>query len=323
MLTPAVVPRKRYTEGESLRVLVIRSGVRQDAGTLALTVTSPSPYAKSANQQVKNAGYGAESERHLAPPKASQMQAELHGKFDLAIGSDSAAHHRKMLGWALRENGTFRDKTRADIDNPPARLAQKGIALVHVGMPTEPLVKNLTSLDPGDPLAPGQTVIHDTDNLWLPYLPDPLAQGISIAFPDAGQDRALAFPFGSEDFTVRYGGTWPEVQPFRLRLRGGKELDGRVAGRKIDFVLPPGETLQFRLASSLSPDDLDLLGVWRNLPASLSGDVDVKRAAADGLLWGLTPYEDVKLVHAVERPLMVPRAVRVVASRRVQPETRM
>ena len=139
MLTPAVVPRKRYTEGESLRVLVIRSGVRQDAGTLALTVTPPSPYAKSANKQVKNAGYGAESERHLAPPKASQMQAELHGKFDLAIGSDSAAHHRKMLGWALRENGTFRDKTRADIDNPPGRLAQKGIALVHVGMPTEPL----------------------------------------------------------------------------------------------------------------------------------------------------------------------------------------
>ena len=321
VLTPAVVPRKRYTEGESLRVLVIRSGVRQDAGTLALTVTSPSPYAKSANQQVKNAGYGAESERHLAPPKASQMQAELHGKFDLAIGSDSAAHHRKMLGWALRENGTFRDTTRADIDNPPARLPQKGIALVHVGMPTEPLVKNLASLDRGDPLAPGQTVIHDTDNLWLPYLPDPLARGISIAFPDAGQDRALAFPFASEDFTVRYGGTWPEVQPFRLRLRGGKELDGRVAGRKIDFVLPPGETLQFRLASSLSPDDLDLLGVWRNLPASLSGDVDVKRAAADGLLWGLTPYEDVKLVHAVERPLMV--RARCAWSRRGQPGPRM
>ena len=111
------------------------------------------------------------------------------------------------------------------------------------------------------------------------------------------------------------------MQPFRLRLRGGKELDGRVAGRKIDFVLPPGETLQFRLASSLSPDDLDLLGVWRNLPASLSGDVEVKRAAADGLLWGLTPYEDVKLVHAVERPLMVPRAVRVVASRPLPGDT--
>ena len=113
----------------------------------------------------------------------------------------------------------------------------------------------------------------------------------------------------------------PSCSQSRLRLRGGKELDGRVTGRKIDFVLPPGETLQFRLACSLSPDELDLLGVWRNLPASLSSDVDVKRAAADGLLYELTPYEDVKLVHAVERPLIV--RARWAWWRRGQPGPRM
>ena len=34
---------------------------------------------------------------------------------------------------------------------------------------------------------------------------------------------------------------------------------------------------------------------------------DVAEAAADGWLWGLTPFDDVVLVHAVPRPLEAPR----------------
>jgi hypothetical protein len=229
--SPVLVPRKRYTEGESLRVLVVRSGVVQNPATLALKVISPANYAAAANADVPAAGYDAINERHLAPPKISQMQSELHGMFDEAIGSTAASRHQKMLGWALRENGTFRDTTRADIDNPPERLAQPGIALVHVGTPTEALVEDLDDLPPGDPLAPGQTVVHDVDELALPYLPDPLARGISLAFPEAAQDRTIAFPFGSEVFTAAYPGSWPEIEPFRLKLTGGNELDGQLRGR--------------------------------------------------------------------------------------------
>jgi hypothetical protein len=312
--SPVLVPRTRYTEGESLGVLVIRSGVTQDPVTLELTVTPPDEYADEANLIVVDANYLPVNERHLAPPKVSQMTSELHGMFDLAIGSDKAANQRKMLGWALRENGTFRDSTRADIDSPPDRLPQPGIALVHVGTPTEEL-PDLEDLDPGEPLAPGQTVVHDVDELALPYLPDPLARGISLAFPEAAQDRSIPFPFGGEGFTAAYPGTWPEIEPFRLQLNGGPQLDGRLAGRVLELTLPPGDTQVLQLASSLRRDDLRLMGPWRSLPDTAQNDPDVAEAAADGLLWGLTPPIDVRLIHAVNRPLKVPRPIRLIPMR--------
>lgn len=308
---PVLVPRTRYTEGESLRELVIRSGITQDPETLALTITPPADYVASANLQVPEACYAAVNERHVAPPKASQLLAELHGMFDEAIGSGSAAARRRMLGWILRENGAFSDTTRADIDHPPARIDQEGIALVHVGTPTEPLVEDLAALKPGDPLAPGQTVVHDTDDLFLPYLPDPIARGISLSFPDAGRDRSIPFPFGAEDVVVEYSGAWPEIEPFRMVLQGGDTLDGSVAGRVVTFTLPAGSVQTIRLASSMHKDDLDLMGPWRSLPDAARNDPDVAAAAADGLLWGLSPYEDLRLVHAVDRPVGIPRPVRV------------
>jgi len=313
---PVLVPRKRYTEGESLRELVIRSGVVQDPETLELTVTPPADYAVRANQMLPVAGYADVNERHLAPPKASQMLAELHGMFDAAIGSDSPDQRRRMLGWTLRENGSFSDTTRADIEDPPHRLKQEGIALVHVGTPSEPLVEDLETLKPGDPLAPGQSIVHDVDELFLPYLPDPLAKGVSMSFPDAAQDRSIPFPFGTEDVTVEYRGTWPETEPFRLVLSGGNALGGSVNDRIINIVLPAGSVQTIRLASCMRRDDLGLMGVWASLPQVLHGDEDVASAAADGLLWGLTPSEEVRLVHAVDRPLGIPTPTRVVPLRR-------
>ena len=311
--SPALVPRRRYTEGESLRVLVIRSGVVQDSDTLALTVSEPAAYAATASAAIADIGYHGTSERHLAPPKISQMQAELHGMFDLAIGATSAASHTRMLGWALRENGTFQDLDRADIDHPPNRIPQPKVDIVHVGIPTTAL-KTLP-LDVGEAPAPGQTVIHDVDELGLPYLPDPMARGLSIVFTEAGQDRALPFPFGAEGFTAAYGGTWPEIEPFRLVLSGSAELDGRAEGRTVTIALPPGDIQTFRLASSLPRDHLDLLGAWRSLPPSVRDNPDVAEAAADGWLWGLSPFEDVMLVHAVNRPLEVPRPIRLLPMR--------
>jgi hypothetical protein len=316
--SPAVVPLRRYTEGESVRVLVVRSGVTQDPDTLEITVTSPDEYAAP----LGSFGYVAESERHLAPPKTSQVQAELHGMFDDAIGSTKAVDHQKLLGVALLENGSFLDLDIADIDNPPARIAQPGVGLeMQPGAPqAEPIT--LPLLGPDDPpapgkgynLPPGQYVVHDTPDLVLPYLPDPLARGVSFVFQEAGLDRAIPFPFGTEGFTARYRGKWPEIEPFRLVLGGG-ELAGKVAGRVITVSLPPGDFQRFRLASSLQQDDLDLFGPWRSLPQPVRDNKDVAEAAADGWLWGLTPFEDVVLVHAVPRPLEAPRPTKLLPVR--------
>ena len=131
-----------------------------------------------------------------------------------------------------------------------------------------------------------------------------------MVFPEAAQDRSITFPFGSEGFTAAYSGSWPEIEPLRLELTGGAQLDGQLKGRVLTLSLPPGDTQVLRLASSLTRDDLRLMGAWRSLPDAAQNDTDVAEAAADGLMWGLTPYDDVRLVHAVDRPLKVPRPIR-------------
>lgn len=314
--SPAIVPRHRYTEGESLRVLVVRSGVAQDPGTLALTVTDPETYAAAtqAAHPTLDLGYRGTTQRHLAPPKTSQMQAELHGKFDQAIGSTTAADQRKMLGWALREDGSFLDQDRADIDDPPNRITQPNVRLEHQPVTPHKDLKSLP-LAPGEAPAPGQYVVHDVDDLALPYLPDPLARGLSFVFAEAGLDRAIPFPFGTEGFTATYGGAWPEIESFRLVLDGGAELSGKVSGRVVTLTLPAGDQQRFRLASSLTRESLDLFGPWRSLPPSVRDNPDVAEAAADGWLWALTPFEDVLLIHAVPRPLEVPRPTKIVPLR--------
>ncbi len=322
---PAVVARRRFTEGESLRVLVVRSGVTQDLDTLAITVTPPEAYASevTAAHPALHLGYFASSDRHLAPPKTSQVQAELHGTFDDAIGSTDPADHQRLLGVALRENGSFLDLDVADIADPPQRTPQPGVRLEHgPGTPQADLV-TLPLLGPDDPPkagkgqhpAPGQYVVHDTDDLVVPYLPDPLAAGVSFVFEEAGLDRAIPFPFGTEGFTARFLGDWPEVKPFRLVLEGAAQLAGRVDGRVITMSLPAGDTQRFRLASSLDRSKLDWFGPWRSLPPAVHDDPDVAEAAADGWLWGLTPFEDVSLVHAVPRPLVAPRPTKLLPQR--------
>jgi hypothetical protein len=125
VLPPTVVPRHPYSTGESLLTLVVRSGVEAADGTV--TVTEPDAYAAAHPGQ----GWRATSERHLAPPKTSQLEAELHGRFDLAIGSPDTAKQRQALGIALRESGTLLDTTVADLESPGKRLPQPGVELHH------------------------------------------------------------------------------------------------------------------------------------------------------------------------------------------------
>jgi hypothetical protein len=113
---PAVVPLRAFTEGESLRVLVVRSGVTQDPLTLAVTTTAPDEYA--ADVQATAPLYAAQAQRHVAPPKTSQVQAEVHGVFDEGIDAGTTDARRRMLAWALRENGTFFDQSVPHLTDP-------------------------------------------------------------------------------------------------------------------------------------------------------------------------------------------------------------
>lgn len=308
--SPAIVPRKRYTEGESLRVIVIRSGVTQDPDTLEVSIIEPENYALEAEMLIPGVGYRSTSDRHLAPPHTSQVQSEQHGMFDKAFGSTAPVNHRAMLAWAVRENGSFFDLEVAHPTDPNQMVPQDNVRLEQAqGEPrTTPATLPLPA---GEAPQPGQYVVHDVDDLVLPYLPDPLANGIALVFSEAGAGRTIPFPFGTEGFTVAYQGKWPFIEPFRFTLEGSAELDAHVSGRRVRLALPPGDRQRFRLSSSLNKAGLAKLGVWQTMPPMVTANPDVAEAAADGMLWGLTPAEDVLLVHAVPRPVEAPRPTRI------------
>ncbi len=290
---------------------MIRSGVDAptDDDPLAVTITDPATYSAHviAAHPTLDLQWRADSQRHLAPPKSSQLDAELHGLFDDAIGGASPAALRHALGVALREAGTFLDDTVADIDHPGGRIAQPGVEL-HTGPTADtPPVTAPGDLTRGAGLAPGQYVVHDTDGLVVPYLPDPMATKVSMTFPDAGVGHHLFGLFAIEGVTLPYGGGWPERQPFRLVLETGEELAARTQGRVVSIQVPPGEQLRMNLSSGLERDQLDLHGLWRSLPDALRASDVLAEAAADGWFWWLTPATPVRLVHAVPRPVEVPR----------------
>jgi hypothetical protein len=307
---PAVVSRHGNSPGESLLQLVIRSGVEQDRETLELTVVAPPDYS-DAHPGLR---YRATSERHLAPPKTSQSEAELHGMFDFAIGSTDPADHAAAVAWIARESGTLFDVAVPRLDDPHTLDPQPGIALVKDPGTPDSILKTLP-LPTGEMPAPGQYIVHDVDALRLPYLPDPLGRGISLVFPDAGRDRQLQFPFGGEGFTAPYPGSWPALEPFRLILASSSHLRGDLTGRDLTIGLPPGDTQRFRLSSSLGAEDLELFGFWRLLPQEFRDAPGIAEATKDGWLWAFTPYDQLTLVHAVPRPLEIPRPTALAAGR--------
>lgn len=308
---PTLVPRARYSEGESQRVIVIRSGVTQDSDTLDVTVTDPETYRSAVLAAKPGSAFQAVGQRHLVPPKIGQLQAEHHGAFDPLVGDGSDAGLKAALGIALRENGALTDIDVADLDNPGARIPVPGVELVHdPGVDPSDLVT--LPLPQGESPPAGQYVVHDVDDLTVPYLPDPLARGVSLVFPDATTTPALPMPFGVEGFTADYevdARGWPVVHPYRLTLTDGPTPRAEVEDRVIDIALPAGTIQRFRLSSCLRPGALNVLGMWRSLPAVIQGLEIVREAARDGYLWSLTPKENVLLVHAVPRPVQAPRPV--------------
>ncbi len=319
VIEPATVPRHAFTEGESLLRLVVRSGVTQNTiGALPLTITPSAAYAASTLAKFPSLGlaWRADSQRHLAAPKTSQLEAEMHGVFDSGFGAATpAAAVKKILGIALREAGSLVDATIADIDNPGARIAQLGIRFHMSPTADAPAAATPADLPDGDSLSAGQYVAHDVDELVLPYLPDPLAVGVAFTFPDAGKDHRLSGLLAVEGITLAYEGGWPERTPFRLVLESGDKLGAVVDGHVVRLTLPPGEQLRMRMSSSLTRESLELFGLWRSLPVVIRTQSLLREAAADGWFWWLTPSTEIRLVHAVPRPVEVPRPTILVPQR--------
>ncbi|WP_264668253.1 hypothetical protein [Arthrobacter sp. VKM Ac-2550] len=272
---PELVPRHPFNPGEGLERLVIRSTPGQSA----------SDYARSGEVAAGTAYRFHEfSDRHLAAAKSSLQMFETHGMLDEAIdaarglsASEAESRVQRFYDIAVRESGTFHDSPGAEFNTIGS----------HNGEPQ------------------GYVTI-DADAVDLPYLPDPLCAGakIRVWLHPGEAETVLDVPFS---FAAGTGVHQPS--PLRLRLEEGDYYAG-YDGNLVTVRLPAGRTCRLRLSSLLGgdPDLFGIMGWCRSELGQAESDV-VYEAIRNSTHWMTTPWRDLVLVHAVQRPLDPPSLV--------------
>jgi hypothetical protein len=320
----ALVARERVTEGESVERLVIRSDVDETAAACASRLTQ----AVSSAHPKAPVLYLGTAERHVVPPKTAQQTVERTGLLDHL--TPEAAYYL-----CCKECGRLSDDQVIDIRDGSSHPLPDvpGIDPVTGKTITRPAVELVGSGDTS-------YAVHHEEELVLPYLPDPLAAGAALcAVPgispgcqaQPGPDGTLVIARSSLDQQtldaitsvtwIPYSGSWPELEPFRLRLAEGSQPPSWDAAHRIlTLMVPKGRTATIRLSSYLTDGALDLLGLWQWLHAD-GQQAGSPSPAADpaiaqhGLAWMLTPFRDITLVHAVQRPLLPPDLQSLTAGR--------
>jgi DNA-binding beta-propeller fold protein YncE len=304
--TPAVVLRALITQattpGEALERIVLR--------------TANNDPAKD-NQP----GTGL-AERHIAPPRASQLDAETHGVIDRngKLRADTEIYTLMRT----KDDGQFATQPAENGKEP---------------MPVEPSAQ-----------------------LNLPYLPDPLSRGAALRdLPGAPTAAVGTMTNGTLSYTplsdinlhnesatqISWGdpAAWPELRPFRLVLRdgAGQPLWDNTA-RTLTLQLPKASSATVPLSSFMNQADLALMGVWQWLrehadqrlqklfqqvassdPAQLEKLVakiarNVQYALEGGHMM-LTPPRYLTLVHAVQQPLGHPVIHQLAVQRKTNAST--
>lgn len=276
--SPVVVKRHPNTKGETLERIVIRSNFNTAAATTLA------------------------SERHIAPPKMSQLMAEHHGLFDVPDPTNAAQTVLNPAAYAL--------------------IAQKD-AGDFLSAPGGAIDPNDYKLDPQDPQNTGQSqkYFDVSPPLPLPYLPDPFSQGAAFhTLPPAtlrtfethrGLPGVTGFVYGPPGVSFyRDGAVWPEARPFLLRV-----IEGPSSPPPPDWQADPGILTVYlpkawvaRVRYSSFPDGADLSKMGLFLWATEAGlspteQEDLRTRAILGLHWMLTPFRELTLVHAVRQPL--------------------
>lgn len=154
--------------------------------------------------------------------------------------------------------------------------------------------------------------VYPTNNLQLPYLPDPICWGATLV--------GLPGTAPSPGYVLQnFEGAWPGMQPFRLQVRGiaagatpappkySPPNPDTMSGGVLTVEVPQAEMVTVNLSSAYgSTDDLEMMGIWAWLKEIAPPDDQQKQLAQAGLQPMLTPFIQLTLVHAVQRPLREP-----------------
>jgi len=260
---PPLVLRTSPAEGETIERLMVRSSIHDQPAALA----------------------GLASERHVVPPKTSQLMAERHGIFD---GTPGMLKDQAAYDLASREAGSVTERMN---------MVSGELELIPGVVKEEP--------------SPGRVYWMQTNETFeIAFLPDPFARGVLLlGLPGMADPDAIVDGTNRLAFT----GSWPDLDTIRLRLTGLPAGDAPaapiLAGGVLTVQVPQGEVFKVRYCSYFHKEDLDQMGVWQWVrqaaPAHLA---DLEKQATDGRNWLHLPYRELFLVHAVQQPLAIPAA---------------
>ena len=218
--------------------------------------------------------------RFAVPPQVSARHAEHHGRLDAGGKVD-----------ATRFNLLANQK---DFD-----ATQAGAALIEERIPLQ---------GPLDPVPVDVTFAVYRDGASLTYLPDPLSEIVSVRvfghpdIPDTTITRVPLYPTGE----------WPEAQPFKIEVfeKPGEVPHYDPASHTLLIPLGKAERAKIRLSFQLSAQALrGVMGIWQWIPAPERPALE--QMTLDGQHWMLTPWRDIDVVHAVQRPLITPEFVQL------------
>ena len=330
---PALVHRHRVSEGESLERMVIRSNYNLD----------PKAYLESKpfSDEIKSAAskdfeYVARNERHLVPPKSSQLQCEHHGLFDTAFAGGTPEAIKAAYETAAREAGTLFDplpSAKVEIVTPDSVVAEARTTATPLALPSP-------ESPTGGQLVGGQYVIHRETLIETPYLPDGAAGGIAIrgdtradmarigivhAISEAelGKGARVEVAPGTEELVLRvdYGEEWPKSQGMRIVIHERPHTledahcteqfpdDGRPKWdpetRTLALFLRKGHIARLRYSSFVTKEKIDEFGLPRWIPSATQAE-PIATMATLGAHWMLTPFRSLVLVHATQQPVCTP-----------------
>jgi hypothetical protein len=253
----------------------------------------------------------ANNARWLFPPKVGQLLAEEHGMFDVAAVGDAPSAGAVVSG----SLSTYQSINRMDTYN----IQELGASY---GAPDP----NWTGGDGAwyFPL----TGVDAVTQLPAPWMSDPMTLGAMLLnLPGLPASN----PYGPI-LWLGAGESWPNLQPFMLQLAPAAASAPTVSltpptstsSAVVTTSIPPGAVYDVRISSLLNPPEpanpaapnYTDLGVYQWILKTLYATVPASGQAAAvqeldnlaelGLLWTLSPYVTLRLVHATRTPIAEP-----------------
>ncbi len=341
---PALMQRHRHSEGESLERMVIRSNYDKNPKDYLKTTDFETAVTDPRSVDFE---YVELNERHVVPPKASQLQCEQHALFDAITAAGTPDAIKKAYETAAREAGTLFDHTPGSAIELITPTVSKDVAQTSTVPPSLPSREHPT----GERLVGGQYIIHREEHVDTPYLPDGPSGGfalrehargdfsrIGITQPMVLGPDAVVVRAPNEELVlmVRHGKAWPDTQGLRIVLAERSHTfddgpcseqfpdDGRpkwdTTKRVLTLFVRKGHIVRLRYASFIDPKFINHFALprWTN---SAGERKFVETMAIMGAHWMLTPYRSLVLVHATQQPVCTPKLQKVSYNARAAGET--